>query len=436
MTLAEKPGHASAAPYDRLIEPQRVHGSLYTSPEIFADELEQIWYRSWVYVGHVSEIAQPGDYVRKTIGPQDVLLTRGADGEVHLLLNRCAHRANLVCEADAGNSSSFRCPYHGWTYRNTGELVGYPFPQGYGGRGRLDELGLGRVPRVAVYQGFVFGSFATEGPSLAEHLGDAAGELDRLVRLSPQGEVEITAGFLRHRARANWKLLVENETDGYHPQFVHQSIFSVADSGIGALYGERSTAVTRDLGGGHSENDLRPEFRRLATPMGWFGTSEAKVPGYVAAMRARHGEAAEQILVEGAPHVMIFPNLFIAEIQLFTIQPLAADLTVQHVTAVQLKGAPEMNTRMLQQSIGSVGPAGLLLADDTEMYERNQAGVAELRPEWLDIRRGLGREGLDERGLPVGGATDETGMRGFWRHYKRLMTTDRVPAGTASGPAR
>ena len=78
----------------------------------------------------------------------------------------------------------------------------------------------------------------------------------------------------------------------------------------------------------------------------------------------------------------------------------------------------------------------MLLADDTEMYERNQAGVAELRPEWLDIRRGLGREGLDERGLPVGGATDETGMRGFWRHYKRLMTTDRVPAGTASGPAR
>ncbi|MET0188941.1 MAG: aromatic ring-hydroxylating dioxygenase subunit alpha, partial [Pseudonocardia sediminis] len=306
----------------------------------------------------------------------------------------------------------------------------------YGGRGKLDELGLGRVPRVAVYQGFVFGSFAPDGPSLAEHLGEAAGELDRLVRLSPDGEVEITAGFLRHRARANWKLLAENETDGYHPQFVHQSIFSVAESGIGALYGEKSTAVTRDLGGGHSENDLRPEFRRLAAPMGWFGTTEKKVPHYVAAMRERHGDAAEEILVEGAPHVMIFPNLFIAEIQLFTIQPLAADLTVQHVTAIQLKGAPEMNTRMLQQSIGSVGPAGLLLADDTEMYERNQAGVAELRPEWLDIRRGVGRESVDERGLTIGGATDETAMRGFWRHYKRLMTTDRVAAGTAAGTAR
>ena len=160
------------------------------------------------------------------------------------------------------------------------------------------------------------------------------------------------------------------------------------------------------------------------------------MPGYVAAMRARYGDAAEEILVEGAPHVMIFPNLFVAEIQLFTIQPLAADLSVQHVTAIGLKGAPEMNTRMLQQSIGSVGPAGLLLADDTEMYERNQAGVAELRPEWLDIRRGAARETVDERGLRVGGATDETAMRGFWRHYRELMTTGRVPAGTAAGVPR
>ncbi|WP_433799850.1 aromatic ring-hydroxylating oxygenase subunit alpha [Actinomycetospora sp. CA-084318] len=413
-----------AAAYDDLIAPRRVHGSLYTSPAVFADELERIWYRTWVYVGHVSEIASPNDYVRKTIGPQDVIMSRGADGEVHLLLNRCAHRGNLVCEASSGNSSSFRCPYHGWTYRNDGDLLGYPFHQGYGGRHKL-ELGLGKVPRVGVYQGFVFGSFAEDGPSLLEHLGEAKGEIDRLVRLSPEGEIELTAGFLQHRARANWKLLAENETDGYHPQFVHASIFSVAESGIGALYGEKSTAVTRALGNGHSENDLRPEFRRLGVPLGWFGTTEEKVPNYAAAMRERHGPAAEDILVEGAPHVMIFPNLFIAEIQLFAIQPLAADLTVQHVTAVQFTGAPEMNKRMLQQSIGSVGPAGMLLADDTEMYERNQAGLAELRPEWLDIRRGVDREEVDERGLTVGAATDETAMRGFWSHYKDLMTEER-----------
>ncbi|MEV4144453.1 aromatic ring-hydroxylating dioxygenase subunit alpha [Amycolatopsis sp. NPDC049691] len=410
--------------YASLIQPDRVHGSLYTDPRIFAEELARIWYRSWVYVGHVSEVPEAGDYVRKSIGPQDIVMTRDRHGEVHLLLNRCAHRANLVCEDAHGNSSSFRCPYHGWTYRNTGELLGYPYNKGYGGKGKL-ELGMGRVPRVESYQGFVFGSFAEDGPTLTEHLGPAAGELDRLARLSPEGEVELSAGWLKHRTRANWKLLAENETDGYHPQFVHGSIFSVTGSPIGALYSDQSTAVTRDLGNGHSENDLRPEFRKFGEPMRWFGTTEARVPDYVAAMREKHGDAAEEILIEGAPHVMIFPNLFIAEIQVFVIQPLSADECIQHSTAVQLKGAPELNKRMVSQSIGSVGPAGMLLADDTEMYERNQRGVAMLQPEWLDLRRGLHRQQIDERGLKIGTATDETGMRGFWSHYRTLMEADK-----------
>jgi phenylpropionate dioxygenase-like ring-hydroxylating dioxygenase large terminal subunit len=408
--------------YRRLVEPARVHGSLYTDPRIFADELARIWHRTWVFTGHASEVAQPGDYIRTSIGLQDVIMTRGADGEVHLLLNRCAHRGNLVCEARRGNAKSFRCPYHGWTYRNTGELIGFPFNQGYGGKGAIEcELSLARVPRVAQYQGFVFGSLAADGPDLAEHLGEAAGELDRLARLSPEGRVELTAGWLRHRTRANWKLLVENETDGYHPQFVHGSIFSVTGSPIGALYSDKSAAVTRSLGNGHSENDLRPEFRKAAQPMRWFGTTEDRVPAYVRAMRAAHGEAAEQILIEGAPHVMVFPNLFVAEIQVFAIQPLSAGECIQHSTAVQLAGAPELNRRIVSQSVGSVGPAGMLLADDTEMYERNQLGVAMLAPEWLDLRRGLHRERTDERGLRVGGATDETGMRGFWQHYLGLM---------------
>ncbi len=192
-------------------------------------------------------------------------------------------------------------------------------------------------------------------------------------------------------------------------------------SPIGALYSDNSTAVTRAFGNGHSENDLRPEFRTFAEPMRWFGTTEDRVPDYVAAMRAKHGAGAEEIMIEGAPHVMIFPNLFIAEIQVFNIQPLSAHECVQYSTAVQLKGAPELNTRMVSQSIGSVGPAGMLLADDTEMYERNQVGVTMREPHWVDIRRGVDREQTDERGYQIGTATDETAMRAFWRHYKQIM---------------
>jgi phenylpropionate dioxygenase-like ring-hydroxylating dioxygenase large terminal subunit len=407
---------------DALIEDDRVHGSLYTDPAIYQAELERVWYRTWVYVGHVSEVAEPNDYVLKSIGPQSVIMTRDKQGEIHLLLNRCSHRANLVCDAPKGNSSAFRCPYHGWTFSNAGKLLGYPFNSGYGGPEAKKGLGLGRVPRVAQYRGFVFGSFAEEGPDLLEHLGAAKDAFDRLCALSPTGEIELTAGWLQHKVKANWKMLLENETDGYHPQFVHASIFSVAESGIGELYGERSTAVARDLGGGHSENDLRPEFRRIGVPLGWFGTKPEKVPGYVAQMEAAHGASkAREILIDGSPHVMLFPNLFIAEIQLFVLQPLAVDETVQHVTAVQFGGSPDMNRRMLQQTIGSVGPAGFLLADDSEMYERNQRGVQARDPEWLVLKRGVHRERRDEDGLLIGDATDEVPQRGIWRHYRSLM---------------
>jgi fatty-acyl-CoA synthase len=409
---------------DALVHTDRVHGSLYTDPAIFGAELERIWYRTWVYVGHVSEVPEADDYVVKSIGPQSVIMSRDKQGEIHLLLNRCSHRANLVCDAPSGNSSAFRCPYHGWTFANTGKLLGYPFNSGYGGREAKKDLGLGRVPRVDSYQGFVFGSFVEDGPSLLEHLGSARDAFDRLVRLSPEGEIELTAGWVKHKVKANWKMLLENETDGYHPQFVHASIFSVAQSGIGELYGEKSTAVSRDLGGGHTENDLRPEFRRTGQPLGWFGTDPDRVPDYVARMRETYGDAAEEILIDGSPHVMVFPNLFIAEIQLFVLQPLAVDETVQHVTAVQLKGAPDMNRRLLQQTIGSVGPAGLLLADDSEMYERNQRGVQARNPEWLVLKRGLHRERVDEDGHTVGDATDEVPQRAIWRHYRSLMEAE------------
>jgi phenylpropionate dioxygenase-like ring-hydroxylating dioxygenase large terminal subunit len=405
-----------------LIERDRVHGSLYTDPEIFESELQRIWYRTWVYIGHVSEVPEPNDYVVKSIGPQSVIMTRDKQGQIHLLLNRCAHRANIVCDAPKGNSSAFRCPYHGWTFANTGKLLGYPFSSGYGGGEAKQELGLGRVARVDSYKGFVFGSMAEEGPTLQEHLGGAVEAFDRLTRLSPEQEVEITAGWLRHKVKANWKMLMENETDGYHPQFVHASIFSVAKSGIGDLYGDQSTAVCRDLGNGHTENDLRPEFRRIGQPLGWFGTTPEKVPGYFAEMERSYGsERATEILIDGAPHVMIFPNLFIAEIQLFVLQPLAVDQTIQHVTAVQLKGSVDMNRRLLQQTIGSVGPAGFLLADDSEMYERNQRGVHVRSPEWLQLRRGTHRERSDDDGYTIADATDELPQRAMWAHYRQLM---------------
>jgi phenylpropionate dioxygenase-like ring-hydroxylating dioxygenase large terminal subunit len=411
----------TTTPWNHLLHADGVHGRVYVDHDIYQEEVRRIWRGTWVYVGHESEVPQRHDFVMKFLGPEPVIMTRDAEGRVRLLLNRCSHRGNQVCAKPRGNASVFTCPYHAWSFGSDGRLKHMSMPDGYPGVDR-SKLGLAEVTRVASYRGFVFGCFAPEGPALEEYLGGALEVFDRLVALSPEGEVEITAGFLQHQVAANWKLMLENETDGYHPTFVHSSIFGVAQSGIGQLYGRDSAALSRDYGNGHTECDLRPQFRKLDVPLGWFGTTEERLPGYVRDMRQAYGEErARQILIDGTPHVMIFPNLFIAEIQLFVLQPVSVDETVQHVTALQFKGAPDLNRRMRQQTMGSVGPAGFLLADDSEIYERTHHGLLSSAPDYTFIGRGAHRERRDEAGYRVGDITDDLPSRGIWRHYRALM---------------
>lgn len=407
--------------WDALIQADRVHGTMYTDERIFKEELEKIWYRTWVYVGHESEIPRPNDYVLKAIGLQEIIMIRDRDGQIRLLHNRCPHRGSRVCVSHQGNARSFTCAYHGWTFGDDGRLKGYPYPSGFEDDKRK-SFGLGQIPRMSIYKGFIFGSLSDEGPTLEEHLGPAREALDNVCRNSPDDEITLDAGFLQHKVKANWKLLVENETDGYHPQVTHASIFEVAQSGIGALYNEDSASVTRSFGHGHSELDLRPEFRKFDEPMRWFGTTADRLPEYVSRMKARYGEErAHEIMVDGVRHVMIFPNLFIAEIQLFVLQPVSVNETIQHVTALQFKGAPDLNRRMRQQTMGSVGPAGFLLADDAEMYERTQIGVQQRNPQWLYLGRGAHRERVEPDGCIVGNVTDDMPSRYFWKHYKSLV---------------
>ncbi|HXG36981.1 MAG TPA: Rieske 2Fe-2S domain-containing protein, partial [Dehalococcoidia bacterium] len=217
---------ASTINYDELIRDDRVHGRLYYDPAIFAEELEKIWYREWVYVGHESEIPYPGDYCTRRIGLQPVIMSRDEDGEIHLLLNRCSHRGNTVCQRERGNAHAFRCAYHGWTFANDGRLLGVPYASGYGADFQREEYGLVRVPRVGVYRGFIFGSLSPTGISLEEHLGQARPLLDRFIDLSPVGELEVRAGVHKLRCQANWKMQLENAVDNYHANFVHETAFA------------------------------------------------------------------------------------------------------------------------------------------------------------------------------------------------------------------
>src|SRR5262249_71018 len=147
--------------------------------------------------------------------------------------NRCMHRGSLVCRQEQGNSKYFRCLYHGWTYNNSGKLIGVPYRPGYGDDFNPDELGLVPVPQVAAYRGFVFICFKPDVEPLEVCLGRAGQYIDDLVDESPDGKIEVGKNVQKHAYRGNWKLILENFVDNYHPIFTHEATMErrVARSG-------------------------------------------------------------------------------------------------------------------------------------------------------------------------------------------------------------
>jgi len=304
---------APGVDYKALVQDDRIHVSLYTALRIFADEIDRIFTRGWVFVGHASEIPRAGDYVTRQLGLQPVIMVRGRDGAVGVLVNRCMHRGTMLCTAGRGTTRTFACPYHGWTYDLDGVLLGVPYPGGYAAFDK-GAHGLRHAARVASYRGFVFASFAADGSSLGEHLGRATALIDRTCDLSPEGEIELSAGWVKHRCAANWKALPENDSDGYHLGFVHLSLFkTVRSTQYQRVVGEEKAikAVVRDWGNGHIEIDWSPGYQR---PFEWLGNASGPaVDDFVARLERRDGAALTQRRVmQGPAHALIFPNLFLA----------------------------------------------------------------------------------------------------------------------------
>ncbi len=110
-----------------LVEPDRAHRKAYTDPEIFDLEMDRIFERTWIYIGHESQIKNPGDYYLAQVGRQPVIMIRGQNDEVGVLYNRCPHRGAQICTARKGNTgNNFNCSYHAWTFHLDGKLEGMP----------------------------------------------------------------------------------------------------------------------------------------------------------------------------------------------------------------------------------------------------------------------------------------------------------------------
>lgn len=429
MTVVAEPAGLPPGAVSALVEPDRVHGSVYTSPDVFALEMRQIFREGWVFVAHESEVPEPGDYLTKRIADEPVIVVRGKDGLVRVLANRCTHRGNRLCNAEKGNSSSFRCPYHGWTFSNDGSLTGVPMRDGYGERFRAlrAELGLVPAPRQDSYGGFVFASLAPTGVSLRAHLGKATRAIDRLLALSPTGELALSGGWMKHRMFCNWKMVMENNVDGYHALFTHQSVYEAVRPAKVSHVPSKVETLVRDLGDGHSEIDYEPEYTRLDEEFVWFGRMpRTKAPEYVAAMESAHGpERAHEAFVAGPPHTLIFPNLFLAEMNVMTVEPLRSGETIAYTTPVLIPGAREINKRTLRRTEGAMGPAGFLIADDGEIGMRNQLGLAARNPEWAVLNRGVETDVDDETGRVNRDKSAETPQRGWWQHWVSVLEGSR-----------
>jgi phenylpropionate dioxygenase-like ring-hydroxylating dioxygenase large terminal subunit len=417
--------------YQDLIFDHKVHSSLHVDPEVFADEMDRIFTRGWVFVGHESEIAQPGDWVTRRIGGESVIMTRDREGGVNVLANRCAHRGTALCWAAKGHATSFTCNYHAWNFALDGQLRAVPFPDGM----QIDKskLGLDRAGQVESFRGFVFANLDGSAGPLSDHLGHGgAGILNRLCDMSPTGSVDLSKGWVGHRVQSNWKLWCESDIDGSHFNFVHASMLESVDE---SYYGnaqkrdpEKGHGYSVGWRGGHTEGDSRGTRTR---ELEWIAVPRERLGGYCEAVEEAYGpERAREILTEGPPHALIFPNLFVGEMTLAIIEPVSPTEMVQRHTSVQFPGVSEsFNRRMLRQADAAMGPGAFIVTDDSVTAERIQSGVNGAKPGWaggtrgwIDMSRGLHREHEGEHGRMQAESLDEATNRGFWREYRRVMT--------------
>ena len=419
-----------------LVRGHAVHRAAYVDPAVFHLEQERIFRRAWLYVAHESEVPKPGDYVLRRLGPEEVILARTEAGELALLHNRCAHRGARVVTAPRGHLRQFRCPYHAWTYRLDGSLLGVPLADGYADKPALD---LPRAARVASYHGFVFGSHAANGPSLPEFLGGLASAFDNMVERAPAGTVTRFGGALRLEYRGNWKMFMENAVDLVHPGFVHRSSVEAARSAPAlpaddpiAQQGAQMFLANGMPGPQWGEVPLHA-FPGGHVYMGGFYRKGVIAPQrqdpvferYRRLLVERHGEEkTAQVLAVDRFNNLVWPNVSLNSrfAALRVVQPLAADRTVVEVQCFRLDGAPEEMHELTLQFVNlAASPASLVASDDLEIFERCQRGLEDRANDWIDIRRGVLGDARQADGSVLGAGTSELAIRNQFEAWTRYM---------------
>lgn len=437
----------STSDINELVRDGSVHRSVYTDPEIFELEMERLWGRTWVYVGHESQIPNHGDYFTTEVARQPVILIRQKDQSIQVLFNRCAHRGARMLEATTGTARIIRCGYHGWTYESDGTCRTVS-----GGEAAYDGTDFGRqnpcmniqtLPRVGNYRGFIFASLSAHGTAFDDWIEPIKASFDNMVDRSPEGELEVTGGVLRYMHDSNWKFFMENLNDMLHAMNAHQSSAQTARVMAKKIFGDQSQwpAALQILGPFAEDTNFFETMGVHAFKHGHsysggrisIHSDYAEVPEYVSAMQAAYGEErVKEIFSIQRHNTVVYPSFTLkGAIQTVrVVKPIAVDKTLIESWTFRLKGAPEellkrsiLYCNLINSSANLVGP------DDYEAYHRIQHGLRSQGDDWVSMHRYLGQDKPNEEGGHSATGSSDMVFRSQFAAWQSLMAqSDKVVA--------
>lgn len=372
-----------ASPNGPLVDSERgtVSRKAFTSDEIFEQEIEAIFDRSWAFLAHDSEIPEPGDYVLRHMGRVPVVVVRAEDCTVHVFLNSCRHRGSKLCRADSGHLRRFVCPYHGWTYDTNGALVTTTFDKHFPKDFIASEWGLIPVPHVEHYHGLIFGTWAEDTSPLEEFLGDFRWYLDAFFARSPGGTMVLSPPQ-KWRVKANWKVGALNFIgDSQHVFTTHVGPLTLnplrsSKAGLAGAAADLSYQVITDGGHGCTLSYLSPglpeEAYRLYSP--------DLEPYYDRTLKPDQRKILHRLKTAVGT---VFPNFSFIEtkagprekaILIRLWHPISANETeIISWVLSEREAAPEYKQSLLTKGIENFGIAGVFEQDDIELWTAGQA---------------------------------------------------------------
>jgi benzoate/toluate 1,2-dioxygenase alpha subunit len=389
----------------------RARRDMFSDEDLFELEMKHIFEGNWIYMAHESQIPEPGDYYTLTMGRTPVVITRDKDGELHALVNSCTHRGAMLCRFKRRNQKTFTCPFHGWTFSNTGKLLKVKDPKTGGYPEQFNKDGshdMTRVARFENYRGFLFGSLNADVSSLEDYLGEARKLIDMVVDQSEEG-LEVLRGASTYTFDGNWKLQAENGADGYHVSSVHWNY--VATTGRRGQEGKEDKIKANDASKWSKQKGGFYSFDNghLLLWTTWADPTNRPLYAERDKFAAKYGEAKADWMVGVLRNLCLYPNLFLMDqfsSQLRVFRPVSPTQTEVTIYCIAPKGeSKEARTRRIRQYEDFFNASGMATPDDTEEFRATQRGYqGAAHAKWNDLTRGATHwiTGPDEEAKALG----------------------------------